>query len=540
MRAFNASRGMLWALLWLILILTALVSRPLIPIDETRYVSVAWEMWCHGSFLVPQINGIPYSHKPPLFFWLIHLGWWLFGINSWTARLTAPFFGLLDLGLTAYLGRLLWRDDPRVARLAPFVVLGMLSWAIFCTVTMFDMVLTFFVLVAALGVVYARQGKGPIGWGLVGVAIGGGVLTKGPVVLLHVLPIVLLGPWWIKDKPAKPWWRWYTGAFVSLCIGIGIAMAWAFPAAKAGGPEYANAILWTQTAGRVVTSFAHGRPVWWYLAVLPVVLFPWSLCMCSWRGLRRIPFDEGTRMCLSWAVPGIVALSVISGKQIYYILPLLIPAGLLITRAVVILPAPFSRKNHWPVAAVFILVGIGLAVLPLMASHLRELASFRNMSGILGIFPVALGVWILSWRPAGAESLLIRLCSAVIMLVVFVHLGPFRVVKPAYDVTILADRIAQVQNMGKTVANFGKYDDQYHFSGRLEKPLTVLMSQEAVKNWIMKHPEDYVVVYCKHCALELFAHGAEYVQRYRGMWAALWKASALAASPGALGIIQGA
>jgi hypothetical protein len=52
--------------------------RPLWPVDETRYASVAWEMWLRGDFLVPYINGEPYSHKPPLLFWLIHAGWiWL-------------------------------------------------------------------------------------------------------------------------------------------------------------------------------------------------------------------------------------------------------------------------------------------------------------------------------------------------------------------------------------------------------------------------------------------------------------------------------
>jgi len=50
----------------------ALLTRPLIPIDETRYVSAAWEMWLRGDFLVPFKNGEPYSHKPPFMFWMFH------------------------------------------------------------------------------------------------------------------------------------------------------------------------------------------------------------------------------------------------------------------------------------------------------------------------------------------------------------------------------------------------------------------------------------------------------------------------------------
>ena len=61
----------LLALLMLALLTgVAFVSRPMTPIDETRYISVAWEMWLRGDFLVPFKNGATYSHKPPLMIWL--------------------------------------------------------------------------------------------------------------------------------------------------------------------------------------------------------------------------------------------------------------------------------------------------------------------------------------------------------------------------------------------------------------------------------------------------------------------------------------
>ena len=64
----------------LVLVVMALAAlqlwlRPLLPVDETRYLSVAWEMWQRGDFLVPHLDGVPYSHKPPLLFWLVHGLW---------------------------------------------------------------------------------------------------------------------------------------------------------------------------------------------------------------------------------------------------------------------------------------------------------------------------------------------------------------------------------------------------------------------------------------------------------------------------------
>ncbi|HBT43825.1 MAG TPA: glycosyltransferase, partial [Rhodospirillaceae bacterium] len=47
--------------LWGLLIAVTLTARPLLPVDETRYLAVAWEMWQRGDFLVPYLNGEPYS-----------------------------------------------------------------------------------------------------------------------------------------------------------------------------------------------------------------------------------------------------------------------------------------------------------------------------------------------------------------------------------------------------------------------------------------------------------------------------------------------
>jgi 4-amino-4-deoxy-L-arabinose transferase-like glycosyltransferase len=98
----SSGRALLLLSLLLLAALTgvALLTRPLIPIDETRYVSAAWEMWLRGDFLVPFKNGEPYSHKPPFMFWMFHAGWALFGVNDWWPRLVLPLFSAGVLLLT--------------------------------------------------------------------------------------------------------------------------------------------------------------------------------------------------------------------------------------------------------------------------------------------------------------------------------------------------------------------------------------------------------------------------------------------------------
>ena len=64
-------------------LLMALVAmRPLLPIDETRYLSVAWEMWQSHDPLHLTKNGELYTHKTPLLFAMINLVWFVTGVTN--------------------------------------------------------------------------------------------------------------------------------------------------------------------------------------------------------------------------------------------------------------------------------------------------------------------------------------------------------------------------------------------------------------------------------------------------------------------------
>ena len=56
-------------LLAAVIFLTNLGGYDLWPPDEPRFAQVAREMLQSGDFLVPRINGQPYTEKPPMLFW---------------------------------------------------------------------------------------------------------------------------------------------------------------------------------------------------------------------------------------------------------------------------------------------------------------------------------------------------------------------------------------------------------------------------------------------------------------------------------------
>src|SRR5690606_35209772 len=95
-----------------------------------------------------------------------------------------------------------------------------------------------------------------------------------------------------------------------------------------------NEILLRQTAGRMVDSFAHAQPFWFYLALFPVLLLPWSAWPRAWRALRegagREPPDPGWRLLILAVGAPFIALSAVSGKQPHYLIPFIAPVAALI------------------------------------------------------------------------------------------------------------------------------------------------------------------------------------------------------------------
>ena len=73
-------------------------ARSLMLPDEGRYIGVAWAMLRSGDWLTPTLDGLPYFHKPPLFYWLTGLALQLFGVNEWAGRLASVFGALLAVG----------------------------------------------------------------------------------------------------------------------------------------------------------------------------------------------------------------------------------------------------------------------------------------------------------------------------------------------------------------------------------------------------------------------------------------------------------
>lgn len=433
---------MRWTTLsWAVTVVCALLTRPLLPMDETRYLAVAWEMHQTGNFLVPQLNGHAYSEKGPLFFWLINGAWSLFGAGEWIARLVAPAFALAGAFMTAWLARLLWPDE-RARALAPLLLGGGMFWMLFSTLTYVDAILTCGVLLGMVGLILVSRGSTPSGALLMAIGTAAGLLSKGPVLFAHLLPAVLSARWWMG--PGRNSGKIVLLGLVSTLFGLALAGLWLAPAASDGGDSFAAGVIVTNIWRGIERSGTHPQPFWWYALLLPALALPGILWPRLHRALRRLPMhDPGVRLCCVWLLGSVLVLSCCDSKQPHYLLPVLPAFALLCARA-------------------------------LAADHEVD--------------------------ARGPAALLMSLSA---FLFVLAHVAAIGTLRERYDLAPMARRIAELRRDGREVAIVGSYRGEYTFLARLEKPLPVVPARQA-RRWSLAHPQGAMVAtYDNECPFGL-------------------------------------
>jgi 4-amino-4-deoxy-L-arabinose transferase-like glycosyltransferase len=460
------------------------VLRPLLPVDETRYLSVAWDMWQGSSMIVPRLNGELYSHKPPLLFWLMNLVWTVGGLGEITPRLVAPSFGVLSVILTGLLARKLWPDATERAGLAALIVATSVVFMLFGSTTMFDSMLTAATVAAMLALVALRRAPGLLAVLGLGAAIAFGVFAKGPVILVHVLPAALLMPLWADQQTRPALFAWYRDIALAVVVALVLVGLWLGPALVIGGEEYRTDVLWRQSAGRMVDSFAHDRPVWFFVAMLPVFAWPWgwSRAALAALGPRRLVGDEATRLVLIWAVGALVAFSLISGKQVHYLLPEM-PALALILSGMAVGGLSIWRRGVLLVPA--LLAGVlAIAIFAGMVEPAKvngATFTFVNLALVVAVVAALVAI-VVSRFPA-----LWSIAAAAPLTLLALHLTLYPMMWAGYDPTPIAAVLAQDQDRGVATVDTG-YAGQFTFEGRLKRPLPVLTTPEAVTDWMAAHP----------------------------------------------------
>jgi 4-amino-4-deoxy-L-arabinose transferase-like glycosyltransferase len=256
--------------------------------DEGRYAQIPREMLERGDWIVPTLQNEPYLDKPPLFYWAVMLAYSLFGYHDWAARMVPALAVQLTILATYVLGRRFAGERSALwGALALALLPGLLGTG---RLLLLDGLLTLFVTVSLYSAYLASAGiRLQWGWWLLSAAACGlGVLTKGPIALVLLLPPLLLQRWLCGARGIRFAHR---AAWGFALVVLAINMPW-YVAASLKLPGFARYFFWEHNVLRFAQPFDHIQPVWYYLPVLVVGFFPAIfLAVPIWRFLTRS--DEG-------------------------------------------------------------------------------------------------------------------------------------------------------------------------------------------------------------------------------------------------------
>ncbi len=513
-----------WAPLWLFAALVSIFQTGFIPMYSTRTLGVAWEMWNSGNVIVPYSNGEPYSHKVPLLFWLIHAGWAVGGVGEVWPRLLQVLTGFGVLLLARRLAHVLWPQHRTVAVLVPWILAAFSYAFLFSLQIMYELLLCLCVL-AALNALVRHEIAARPAFLWFGVAVAAGLMTKGPVMLLHVAFPLLLGPLW------HPWaathrLRWYRNGALAIAGGFAVLVGWALTAAAIGGEAYRSELFFMQTAGRVVDSFDHAEPWWWYLSMSPALLAPWLLWPRAWRAFAAAVMHDrsiGMRFVACWLLPVFASFSLISGKQVYYLLPEAAAGAMLLASGFALLRARGTEASvvsgGWLLGAMMLAMAFAMWRLPAwVASGTLDsvwLVDLSMASPWFAAIAAALGIaFVLS--PRGDIAATRWISSTAIAAVVLVYALFAQTIWLRFDLRPVAARVAQLEAAGVPLAHFDLYHTQLQFLARLQRPVAVVFPH-SIEAWARANPDGRVLHYAKPLTADDLRN-AEFVQPFRSDW----------------------
>jgi len=328
--------GLFWFFFPLVLFLLGNGEHAIWDRDEPRYCQATREMITTGDFVIPHFNGGIRYDKPPMTYWLMAGPMSVLGINEFAARFPAAVLGAARTSLVFFFALALGASlsGASVAALAAMMIALLLIVSKAATT---DSALVFSVLwsMYAVWLLWSR-GFSWLQYASLCAALAFSVLVKGPVgpaiVGLAAATLTLWTRWnsLVDREPASAPLRPARTAALAL-VGVGIfcllALPWAILAWVRTDGDFLLHSFQRHVVERVQTpSEGHAGPFFYYAALLPLLLFPFSaIALVAARFACVARNQAAMRFLLCWFIPGVLMFTASSTKLPHYVAPL-IPA----------------------------------------------------------------------------------------------------------------------------------------------------------------------------------------------------------------------
>ncbi len=297
------------------------LGAPLLEVDDARYAQVPAEMLASGDWTKPALNGLDYIEKPPLWYWLAAASYRVLGVSEAAARLPLALLSLLGALGAWWLGA--WLYSPAVGRVAGVATASGLLWALLSHNMTLDMPVSVFLFgttaFALRAMLKPEDGRwaAPAAWACAGLAF----LSKG------LISVLFPAAWVVGLAVLRPELR--AGAAALLrpegpLIAASIVLPWLFAIQKAK-PDFFQVFFVEQHFQRFLTpKYNRGAGWWFYLAVLPLGLLPWTVPAVAgfWRAVKK-PFGGDVRdfALACWVIGVTFFFSISHSKLATYVLP---------------------------------------------------------------------------------------------------------------------------------------------------------------------------------------------------------------------------
>lgn len=326
--------------------------------DEPRYAWIARDMAESGDWVTPRLYGQPWFEKPVLYYWGGALSFKLFGVSEAAARLPSAVSALLATLALAWLAwRLYGAETARWLLLLLPTSVGMLGFSHAAATDMpFSGMLTIAMAAAAVVLGLPRHSSDtspqPTPWlalGAFGFFLGAAVLAKGPAAVILSGGAVFF--WAVFTRRWRDAFRLFHPA--ALASFFATALPWYILCARRN-PDFFRVFIIEHNFKRYLTpEFRHIQPFWFYIPILVLAIFPWSLLLVpllskAVKGFRTgcWPGSRGI-LLLCWSLFPIAFFSLSKSKLPGYILPAVPPMVLLASRSARELLHSTSRRSRW-------------------------------------------------------------------------------------------------------------------------------------------------------------------------------------------------
>lgn len=270
----------------------------LMDVDETRYVSMARDMFNSKDFMTLYLNGEYFFEKPPLYFWGECLSFAIFGkVNEFTARFPVALYGTLCTFLMYFTGRKI--VSKRFGIISAIILATTLEFVILAKFAILDIVVTtcigFSVLFGFLTQFVEDKNK-KFFWWLFYAFSGLAVMAKG--IPGFVVPFAVMFFITIFNKTFKQIFRPQYIIF-GILLFLLIVLPWHIAMFNIHDPLFYNEYIIKHHLNRFFSSseIHRAQPFYFYILTILWGSIPWifstiAVCIARFKKIKNISFEN--------------------------------------------------------------------------------------------------------------------------------------------------------------------------------------------------------------------------------------------------------